>query len=571
MTRTPGHPLPADGSPAATDRQGGRTRAARTPARTPARTTAAVAVLGATALLAGCAGGRDAAASGGQPDGQGGNLTYLEYQPHTTLYPPQSGFYPNGALVNNVTDRLTYQDPETLEIEPWIATDWQVNADATEYTFNLRDGVTFSDGTPLDAAAVARNFDTFGLGDDERGLTVSEAVNNYAGSEVVDEDTVTFRFSAPAPGFLQATSTITSGLLSPETLDRPLEDLGAGSATEIVGSGPFVITDEQVGTEITLTAREDYDWAPPSSEHQGRAHLDTVTIVVTPEDSVRLGSLLSGQADVVRYVQAPDEEQVTQAGFQLFAPQTRGVNNGLALRFTNPLLADLRVRQALVHGVDNRQVVETVFTDNYPAATSVLSAAAPGYHDTSEALAHDPDRAAALLTEAGWTPGPDGIRVKDGQRLSLDVYASAAQPLSKPTLELVGQQLAEIGVELNVKSPDAGSYATDTLDPLKTPLYHSMVGRADLDVIKSQFHTDNRDVLLSDDATLDGLLEAVAAEPDPQARLQRSADVQDYLAEQAYYIPLFEEPQVYGAAPDVTGLAFEAVGRPTFYDVATGR
>ena len=522
------------------------------------------------ATLAACASqqsaGTDAAVAAGDPV-TGGTLTYLEYQPYTNLYPPQAGFYPNGGLVNNITARLTWQNPETLEIEPWVATEWTVNEDATEYTFELRDDVTFSDGTPLDAAAVAKNFDTFGLGNPDLGHTVSEAINNYASSEVIDADTVVFHFSAPAPGFLQATSTITSGLLSPETLDRTLEELGAGNATEVVGSGPFVITDEKLGTELTLEAREDYDWAPSSSAHQGRAYLDEVRILITPEDSVRIGSLLSGQADYIRYVQAFDEARVESSGYDLYAPQTRGVNNTLSLRFTNPILSDIRVRQALVAGVDSQEVVDTVFTGNYPRATSALSATALGYKDESEHYAYDPDKAEELLDEAGWEPGADGIREKDGERLALTVYEAKAQPLSKQTLELVAQQLKKIGVELNVKSADAGTYAEDIKDPLKTPLYHSMVGRADFDVIKSQFHTKNRNTLLSDDAELDRLLEAVASAPAEEDRVAATQAVQDYLAAQAYVIPLFEEPQVYGAAPHVQGIGFESVARPVFYDV----
>jgi peptide/nickel transport system substrate-binding protein len=527
-----------------------------------------LAVLTATALLSACASGAKAPASknSGEPV-TGGVLTYLEYQAHTNLYPPQAGFYPNGGVVNNITDRLTWQDPETLDIEPWIATDWTVNDDATEYTFDIRDGVTFSDGTPLDAAVVAKNFDTYGLGRPDAGLTISEAINNYAGSEVVDDDTVKFTFKAPAPGFLQATSTINSGLLSSETLDRSLEDFGAGSSTEIIGSGPFVLTEEELGTELTFEAREDYDWAPPSFEHQGRAYLDGIKLIVTPEDSVRIGSLTSGQADYVRYVQAFDEAQVEAAGLPLYAPQTRGVNNGLSLRFTNPLLSDIRVRQALVAGVDSQEVVDTIFTKNYPRATSALSATALGYKDQSDALAYDPDAAEDLLDEAGWEKGSDGIREKDGQQLSLDVYEAKAQPLSKQTLELVSQQLKKIGVQLNVKSADAGTYAQDILDPLKTPLYHSMVGRGGLDVIKSQFFTKNRNTLLSNDTELDALLLAVASEPDPEKRIENSGKVQDYLTEQAYVIPLFEEPQVYGTATYVQGVAFESVGRPLFRDV----
>jgi peptide/nickel transport system substrate-binding protein len=522
------------------------------------------------ATLAGCAtqqaASTDPNASAGEPV-TGGALTYLEHQSYTNLYPPQAGFYPNGGIVNNITARLTWQNPETLEIEPWVATEWTVNEDATEYTFELRDDVTFSDGTALDAAAVAKNFDTYGLGNPDLGLTVSEAINNYASSEVVDADTVTFRFSAPAPGFLQATSTINSGLLSPETLDKTLEELGAGNATDIVGSGPFVITAEELGTELTFEARDDYDWAPPSSEHQGRAYLDTINLIVTPEDSVRIGSLLSGQADYIRYVQAFDEARVESSGFDLYAPQTRGVNNALSLRFTNPLLSDIKVRQALVAGVDSQEVVDTIFTGNYPRATSVLSSSALGYKDESEFYEYDPEEAEKLLDEAGWEPGADGIREKEGQRLSLDVYEAKPQPLSKQTLELVSQQLKKIGVELNVKSADAGTYAEDIKDPLKTPLYHSMVGRADLDVIKSQFFTKNRNTLLSDDAELDALLLAVASTPDPEERIAASQAVQDYIAEQAYVIPLFEEPQVYGAATYVHGVEFESVARPTFYDV----
>jgi peptide/nickel transport system substrate-binding protein len=101
---------------------------------------------------------------------KGGTLIYLEQQAHTNLYPPAGGFYPNGGILNQITDKLTYQNPKTLEIEPWIAESWTANDDATEYTFKIRRSVTFSDGTPLDANAVAKNYDTFGLGNKESAL-----------------------------------------------------------------------------------------------------------------------------------------------------------------------------------------------------------------------------------------------------------------------------------------------------------------------------------------------------------------------------------------------------------------
>jgi peptide/nickel transport system substrate-binding protein len=139
----------------------------------------------------------------GQPV-QGGTLVYLEQQAHTNLYPPAGGFYPNGGVLNQITDKLTYQDPETLEIQPWIAESWTVNADATEYSFKLRSGVSFSDGSPLDAAAVARNFDTYGLGNKALKQPVSEVINNYERSEVVDPLTVKFFFKSPRRAFSRA-------------------------------------------------------------------------------------------------------------------------------------------------------------------------------------------------------------------------------------------------------------------------------------------------------------------------------------------------------------------------------
>lgn len=507
---------------------------------------------------------------------RGGTLIYLEQQAHTNLYPPAGGFYPNGGVLNQLTDKLTYQNPRTLEIEPWIAESWTVNADATEYTFKIRPGVTFSDGTPLDAVAVARNFDTYGLGNKALKLPVSEVVNNYQRSEVVDPLTVKFYFSKPAPGFLQGTSVIGSGLVSLRTLDLPFEQLG--DATRIVGSGPFVVVSERLGKDLVLKARPDYNWAPAKSAHQGRAYLDGVRFIIAGEDSVRIGALLAGQADYIRQVQAYDEKQVEAKGFAIFAPGTRGQNNAVMFRPDNPLVADLRVRQALSFATNRQEIIATLYSRHYPAATSIIAHDAIGYVDLSDRLTFDPERAKALLDEAGYKPGPDGIREKDGQRLDLSAYESPPQPQNKAMLQLIAQQWARVGVKLNVLAGDSGSKVLDDLDPRKTAVTPAMVGRADADVIKSQYYPLNRDVLRQKggagtkvrsfvDDKLNNLLDAIASEPDRARRLALVAEVQAYILDQAYAIPIFEEPQAYAVAPYVKGVSFEAVGRPSFYDV----
>lgn len=507
---------------------------------------------------------------------KGGTLIYLEQQPHTNLYPPAGGFYPNGGILNQITDKLTWQNPETLAIEPWIAESWSSNDDKTEYTFKLRPGVTFSDGTPLDANAVAKNFDTYGLGNKALRLPVSEVINNYDRSEVIDPLTVKFYFKKPSPGFLQGTATIGSGLVSLSTLARSFEALG--DARNIIGSGPFTVKDEKPGRELTLVARKDYQWGPKNLAQQGPANLDGITYIVTPEDSVRIGALLAGQAGFIRQVQAYDEKQATDQGFNIYAAPTRGVNDSLSFRPDNPLVADQRVRQALLHATNAKQVVETLFSPNYPQASSVIARTAAGYVDLSDKLAFDQQKAKQLLDEAGWTPGADGIRQKAGQRLALTVYESLPQPQNKEVLQLVAQQWRQVGVALSVKAGDAGSRVLDNLDPLKTPLTVSEVGRADPDVVKSMFFPANRDALLQQggssdkvksfrDDKLNALLTAISAEVDGQKRLQLTGDAQRYLLDNAYVIPIFEEPQVFAGASWVKGVRFEAVGRPSFYGV----
>jgi len=543
---------------------------------------AAIAVLaGSSLLLAACSRQADTAQAGAAAGPvEGGTLVYLEQQAHTNLYPPAGGFYPNGGVLNQITDKLTYQDPKTLEIQPWIAESWTVNADATEYRFKLRPGVTFSDGTPLDAAAVARNFDTYGLGNKALKQPVSEVINNYERSEVVDPLTVKFFFRKPSPGFLQGTSVIGSGLVSPATLDRPFEELG--DATRIIGSGPFVVASETLGKELVLKVRKDYAWGPAKLAHQGRARLDEVKFIVTPEDSVRIGALLAGQAGLIRQIQAYDEKRVEDQKFSIYAPPTRGVNNSVAIRPDNALVADLKVRQALLHGTNAKEIVETLFSPRYPQARSVIASTAAGFVDLSAKLAYDEAKAKQLLDEAGWTLGANGLRQKDGRDFVLSPYESLPQQQNKETLQLVAQQWARIGVKLNVLSGDAGSRAVDTLDPDKTGVLPGMVGRADPDVIKSNYYPTNRNVLLQkggvsqkvksfEDARLNGLFDAIAAETDAARRLALAGEVQNYLIDQAYVIPIFEEPQAFAGAGWVRDVGFEAVGRPSFYSTWLAR
>nr|WP_309248177.1 TIGR04028 family ABC transporter substrate-binding protein [Rothia santali] len=536
--------------------------------------------LGASSLLAlsACspdAGEADAVAETTTPR-RGGVLIYFEPQTFTTLFPPQAGFYANGGIVNNIADRLLYQDPETLELHPWIASELpEVNDDATEFTFRLRPGVTYSDGSALTAANVVKNFDLYGLGDKSRQLPKSEQISNYERGEVLNESTVRFHFAAPSPGFAQAVSTMNAGLLSDASLDFDSTGFGPGQARALSASGPFVVDAEEIGTRVALRVREDYDWAPPHFEHQGRAHLDGIDYVVNSEYSVRIGALVSGQADGVREIEAPDEPRLRERGVQLHAAGTNGVDNGLNLRFRHELLRDVRVRRAIISAVDRESIMRKLFTENYPLATGVLAETAAGYKDYAGAWAHDPEASNRLLDEAGWTrEGDAGVRSRDGRRLSLRVNTAIPQPRSREVMSLVQQDLLRVGVDLQINEGDYATQNLDSADLDKIQLYHSMVGRADYDVLKSQYSGENRDTLLNldeesgeyGDPELEELLGRISSEPTADLREAASWAAQDHLVENAYLLPFFEEPQVFAFRERVRGFRTEAVARPQFYD-----
>lgn len=532
---------------------------------------AVAAVLVAVTALSACA--RPAGPAGAAEN----SLTYLEPQFFNTLYPPAAGYYANGAVVNNIADRLLYQDPQTLELSPWIATELpEVNADATEYTFTIRTDVTYSDGSPLTAENVVKNFDLYALGDKTRSLTSSEQISNYSHGEVLAEDRVRFHFDAPAPGFAQATSSFNAGLLSDATLDKGNEGFSPGSATGVSGSGPFVITAEQLGTELVLTAREDYDWAPPALEHQGRAGLDEVRYVLAGEESVRVGALTAGQADLVREVAAPEERHLEDRGIGIVSHGTNGMNNQLAFRFRHPLLQDRRVRQAIIAGIDREEIMRTLFSASYPMADAPMARTALGHKaQPDEAYAFDPERSRELFAEAGWTPGEDGILVKDGRRMELTVNEAIAQPRSREVVTKLQEQLRRVGVKINLNPGDNATQKADLLDQDKIQIAHTMVGRADYDVIRSLYHSETRNQMLNGDSAdgsvgdehLEELLDAVASAPDAADRERLAGEAQDWVTENAYVLPLFEEPVVYGVQPWVKGFQPESIGRPSFYTV----
>ena len=230
------------------------------------------------------------------------------------------------------------------------------------------------------------------------------------------------------------------------------------------------------------------------------------------------------------------------------------------------------MRQAIIAGVDREKILRTLFSDSYPLATSTLAHTAQGYEEQKGAYEFNPDKARTLLDEAGWTVGHDGIRTKDGKRLRLVVNDAPQQPRTREVVTMLQQQLRAVGIDAQLHPGDVAAQKAAQTDENQVQLNLTMVGRADYDVIKSQYYSDNRNALLNmhpdesiGDEKLQQLLLDVAQSPTEAERARASKAVQKHLTDNAYVLPFFEEPQVFGVHPHVHGFRAESIGRPWFY------
>ncbi|MCG8915020.1 ABC transporter substrate-binding protein [Actinokineospora sp. PR83] len=527
------------------------------------RTTRTATLLGAALLLSAC-GAQGTAATGADagPPRPGGTLRLGISSNPDCLDPQQVGTNAALNVGRQLVDSLTDQNPETGEITPWLAEKWEVSPDSTAFTFHLRSGATFSDGTPVDAAAVKTSFDGIkALG--PKSLLGAGYLAAYRGSTVLDPATVKIEFSAPSAQFLQASSTMSLGVLAPAAYAKTAEQRCQG--TGLVGSGPFVFESFQPNREVVLARRPGYAWGSPLWGHTGEAYLDKVSYRVVPEPGVRTGSLASGQLDAITDVQPVDEPQFAGNGFTEPVRPNPGIVFNLTANTTRGVLTDAKVRQAVSKGINRPEVTSTVLSANYKAATSVLGSTTPLHTDLSKELAFDQQGAQALLDSAGWQPGPDSIRVKDGQRLTASVVFSAVFNQNQSALELIQQQLRKIGFDLRIELHTTAETTAIQQSGNYDFLWFNTT-RADPDILRQLYSTKSSNRSRLTPGPLDEALDQQAATVDPATRGPAAERAQRLIVEQAYVIPVFELTQVLGVGPTAHGIEFEASSRLRLFD-----
>lgn len=467
-------------------------------------------------------------------------------------------------LTRQIADSLTDQDPATGEIEPWLAERWEVSPDARTFTFHLRDGVTFSDGSPLTAESVRSTLDSIVhvLGGAKAPLAFAYLAG-YTGTDVVDARTARVRFATPNVQFLQATSTPQLAVLAAATTAKPAEQRCLG---DTIGSGPFTYTDYRQGDSATLSKRAGYNWGSAVFAHQGEAYLDRIEFTVVPESGVRTGSLISGQLDATSDALPQDAPQIEAAGGRVATASNPGITFGLQPNVTRGPLRDRAVRTALLPAINRQELVDTVLGPQFKSATSPLAHTTPGYVDLSGELGFDLDAAKRTLDAAGWAPGGDGIRVKNGARLSFGVLFSAAFAGNQAILELLQQQLRSAGVELRLEPAANADYTVRQNTKDFDTIYYN-VTRADGDILRANFGLDARN--LNDRGAipaLDTVLSGQLAAVDTAARAGLIGEAQRLLLDEGLWVPTIELSQAIGVGNTVQALTFEASARLQFYD-----
>ncbi|AJM78243.1 peptide ABC transporter substrate-binding protein [Rathayibacter toxicus] len=529
-------------------------------------------------LLSACT----AAPSGGtSAPVDGGTLTYASGDAEPVCLDPHvGGNYPQALLATQVLESLVSRDSDGT-IRPWLAESWSVSDDGLSYDFTLRQGRTFSDGTPVDAAAIAAT--VAHLRDPAtKSSTGYLALAKVASVTAPSPSVARFTLSAPDSALLESLSQPWTAIESPTGIARGEE----ANCQTPVGSGPFIVTDWVKQDHVTLTRNTAYDSAqgPRGGEHQGPAHLAGITWRFIPDSATRYAALQAGQVDVIDNAQ-PDT--ITAAAgssdlVELNAPRPGSVNR-LELNSGQSPFNDRSVREAFIRAVGVNDAINSLFFGTAPRSFSPLSSTESTAYSDSALLNNagseaEVAKAARLLDAAGWIDSNgDGIRDKDGKPLTLRFPVSTNQsiPAEQSLFQQIQASAKAVGFDVQITLLDLSSW-------------YSALGAHDYELVSAPYTKVGPDVLrilysssgitpapsgyfanhaqIADPA-LDALLEKASATTDPAARADIYHQVQRIVLEGYWILPLYDQQNHYLHRSSVQGMAALAtVSTPWFAD-----
>jgi peptide/nickel transport system substrate-binding protein len=495
--------------------------------------------------------------------GMGGNFDQVD--------PNLTTFTRVGRITLHVVEPLVWQ-PSAGVFEPGLATSWSVNDDATEYTFQLREGVEFHDGTPFTAEAVAFTFDRI-VDPEMRAQTAISLIGPYLRTDVLGDHEVRVVFSQPYAPFLDSASKPNLGIISPAAYAEAGED--AWGMDALVGTGPFRFVSYTPGSEVVLERNDDYAWAPEFMGMNGPSAIARMVFRIIPEPATRTASLETGETTFIEEVSAIDFDFLDgRRGIQTVALPQSGSGWSLMMNVENSPMDELAVRRAIQLASDAEGMTLAIWNGIGEVPCGPISAITFGFDPaTCDLYPYDPEAARAVLEEAGWvdTDG-DGIRERDGVRLTISHYYRADAPLFVQMADYMKADLASVGIEVELIGLSQSGY----FDAVRAGQHHTQNWWdpfTDPNSMRILFHSDNAEGGTNRnryvDAEMDELLAQGAATPDPAARAEIYATIQRKVKDEAIMVFYNDPASLYAYADALDGVMFFGAGQNPYFYTAT--
>jgi peptide/nickel transport system substrate-binding protein len=364
-----------------------------------------------------------------------------------TLDPYQtSGNLNTDILDSGIFDRLVALGPDGKTVVPYLATKWNVTP--TKLVFTIRSGVTCSDGTPMDAAAIAGSLKYL--------ITQSEAPQELGGGPYKitnDASTVTIELGKPYSDALYKLSDAHASIICPAGITM----MKAKNSTQTVGSGPYTIAQAVHSDHVKLTARPGWKWGPNGETTDGAGRPSSLTVHVVTDESTAANELVTGQLDIAS-ITGPDVARLIADKSLTHTTFGGQYLSNLVFNPSNTALQDQQVRKAISQAIDTKAFMQADTGGYGVTSASPFAPGATCYDPSVASLVSPPsvNTAKATLQADGYTIS-GGKATKGGKQLSFTMVTTT-QNFSAAGQEYIASTLSEVGIDVKIKSVDASTY-----------------------------------------------------------------------------------------------------------------